>query len=124
MSITQVTEQDSVFLSSFRRLEKELRAEAPPWVYPLRKSAMAHFAEIGFPTTRQEEWRFTDVSPLAEVAFEPAEPPRDPPSRQELEEAGCLPPGSPSIVFVDGHFCRDLSSIERAPNGVILTSLA
>ena len=38
-----------------------------------REAAMAAFAAQGFPTTRDEEWRFTTVTPIADTAFVPAE---------------------------------------------------
>jgi len=41
------------------------------WLTELREKAAARFAEVGFPTTRQEAWRFTDVRSLAETAFSP-----------------------------------------------------
>src|SRR5207253_3045127 len=40
-----------------------------PWLVELRKRAMDHFAEIGFPSTRDEDWRFTSVEPIAQGAF-------------------------------------------------------
>ena len=38
-------------------------------VHAMRKDALARFAEPGFPTTRNEEWRFTNVTPLARLNF-------------------------------------------------------
>lgn len=124
MSVTEVLEKDNVFLSAFHRLERESSADTPPWVHPLRKAALAHFVEIGFPTTRQEEWRFTDVSPLVEVPFEPAPCPSRLPSPRQLEEAASLASTSRRIVFVNGHYAHDLSSTGPAPGGVVLMSLA
>lgn len=42
---------------------------AEPWVEKLRENAFARFAEQGFPTTRDEEWRFTNVAPIARTGF-------------------------------------------------------
>jgi len=39
------------------------------WLTELRERGAARFAEVGFPTTRQEAWRFTDVRPVAEASF-------------------------------------------------------
>ena len=44
---------------------------APAWVQPLREAAIARFAELGFPTTHDEEWRFTNVAPIARTTFVP-----------------------------------------------------
>ena len=46
------------------------RAEDPRWLVELRADAIARFSELGFPSTRLEEWRYTNVAPLAKLAFE------------------------------------------------------
>ena len=38
---------------------------------PLRKAAIARFSELGFPTTNDEDWRFTNVAPIAALPFKP-----------------------------------------------------
>ena len=50
------------------------RGEAPA-LAARRDEALSRFLATGFPTTRQEEWRFTSVAPIAEQAFAMAEPP-------------------------------------------------
>jgi Fe-S cluster assembly protein SufD len=45
---------------------------APHWLKPFREAAFARFAERGFPTTRDEEWRFTNVAPIARRSWTPA----------------------------------------------------
>ena len=39
------------------------------WLTELREKGAARFSEVGFPTTKQEAWRFTDVRPLAQTSF-------------------------------------------------------
>src|SRR5258708_1652069 len=56
-------------LQIFKRCEKE--ATHPPWLFPLRKAGLARFAELGFPTVRNEAWRFTNVAPIAKLPFKP-----------------------------------------------------
>jgi Fe-S cluster assembly protein SufD len=43
---------------------------AAPWVQALREAAFQRFAELGFPTTHDEEWRFTNVAPIVRGRFE------------------------------------------------------
>src|ERR1035441_8146894 len=48
------------------------RAEAtvqPKWLGPLRKAGIASFADQGFPTLQDEDWRFTNVAPIAKLPF-------------------------------------------------------
>lgn len=122
--MTTVLEERSSFLSHFDRREDRLNAGLPRWIHRLRRAAIARFAEMGLPTTRHEEWRFTNVSPLGETAFEPAAAPSEAPSTEELDAAGMPRLDGPRIVLVNGHSCPELSSIETLPDGVAMRSLA
>ena len=46
------------------------RTQDPGWLVALRADAIARFAELGFPSTKLEEWRYTNVAPLAKLALE------------------------------------------------------
>src|SRR5277367_3019283 len=46
-----------------------LEDRQPSWLYPMRKAAMGRFAETGFPGTNDEDWRFTNVAPIARLPF-------------------------------------------------------
>ena len=59
---------DSV-LAEYGRFSKGRGAAAPTWLRELRARAAARFAAAGFPTVRQEAWRFTNVAPIADGAF-------------------------------------------------------
>ena len=45
------------------------------WVGKIRQDAIARFTELGFPTTRNEDWHFTSVSPISESDFHVTEAP-------------------------------------------------
>lgn len=61
----------------------------PLWLAERRRMAAARFEELGFPTRRQEQWRFTNLAPLTRSAF----PPGGVEGRMRIELAGELPPG-------------------------------
>src|SRR5690348_13050130 len=111
------------FLEKFRRFELELRP--PVWLLPLRKAGMARFAELGFPTVHDEDWRFTNIAPLAKLPFKPAvEPVDDTAAKATLEKhIFANLPGS-RLVFVNGHFNAALSVAGKLPDGVKVASLA
>jgi Fe-S cluster assembly protein SufD len=92
--------------------------KAPAWLRALRAAAIERFAALGFPTTRQEEWRFTSVAPIAEGAFVTAADERGPGSL-----AGVVG-GGPQLVFVNGRYVAKLSSRAGLPPGVQMKSLA
>ena len=62
--MSAVAEQTGAWLELFTN-----QPPAPAWLQPLRDTAFARFAELGFPTTHNEEWRFTNVAPIARTTF-------------------------------------------------------
>ncbi len=111
------------FLEKFRRFESG--PQLPAWLLPLRKAGMARFAELGFPTVHDEDWRFTNVAPLAKLPFEPmAGPTDDAAAKVVLEQYIFADLPGPRLVFVNGHFQAALSAVGRLPDGVKIASLA
>ncbi|HJT77979.1 MAG TPA: Fe-S cluster assembly protein SufD [Gemmataceae bacterium] len=120
--MTAVTDDRETYLAAFAEFEKG-RREAPP-LQRLRQGAIERFAALGFPTTEDEEWRFTNLAPLTRVPFRPAT--GRPPAMTEADlrrltfsDADCH-----RLVFVNGRFAPDLSTRRPLPEGVILGSLA
>ena len=58
------------FVGAYEAFAANGASGAPPWLKEMRQRAIARFAEVGFPTTRLEQWRFTNVQPISETAFE------------------------------------------------------
>jgi Fe-S cluster assembly protein SufD len=110
-------------LQKFVRFENE--SKQPPWVFPLRKAGIARFAELGFPTINDEDWRFTNVSPIAKLPFQPVfEPSGNGVDQDSLANFafGSLP--GTRLVFINGHYAQKLSSPGTQPSGVKVSSLA
>lgn len=95
----------------------------PAWLADLRKAALAEFSTLGFPTTRNEDWHFTSVTPIAERTFRSAKPPSGAPPLTELLEAVTGDPAWPRAVFVNGSFDGSLSSLGGLPQGVRVNTL-
>jgi Fe-S cluster assembly protein SufD len=64
--MSAVAEQTGAWLERFTA-----QPAAAPWLQELREAAFQRFAELGFPTTHDEEWRFTNVAPIARAVFAP-----------------------------------------------------
>ena len=62
--MSALAEQTSAWLDQFTNLQS-----ASPWVQELRQTAFQRFVQLGFPTTHVEEWRFTNVAPIARTAW-------------------------------------------------------
>jgi len=61
-------EADS-YLAAFDQFEETEAGRRASWIYPIRKSGISRFAELGFPTLHDEDWRFTNVAPIARMPF-------------------------------------------------------
>jgi Fe-S cluster assembly protein SufD len=92
-------------------LEGEL-GPGPAWLQALREKARARLGEIGFPTTEQEEWRFTNVAPLRQWPLHAAEPSGRSISSADIKPFHLAGDGY-CLVFVDGRFRSDLSTLPR-----------
>jgi len=108
-------------LQKFEHLGKE--SNQPAWVFPLRKAGISRFAELGFPTLKDEDWRFTNVAPIANLPFNPVIGPvpnglaSDTLSRFPFQSLAAT-----RLVFVDGCWNSHLST--SAPKGMTAASLA
>ena len=112
-------------LSSFERWEKSMNGDSRTGLHGIRKAALRTFAERGFPTTKEEEWRFTSVAPIASMSFTPAL--ESMPTKVTASDITRYLLGnleSSRLVFLDGHFSADLSNVSRMPKGVHVGSLA
>ncbi len=117
------TQQLESYLENFSEFERLAASHDLPWLRKLRRDAFARFCEVGFPTTRDEDWRFTNVSAIAQTPFRRARNGRAQLSPQQLEPYG-IAGSAGQLVFVNGQFARDLSLLGKLPNGVKVSSLA
>ena len=60
------------FVREFEAREGTATAEGPEWLEPIRRAAMERFTRTGFPSARDEEWRFTPIAPIAQGTWQPA----------------------------------------------------
>jgi Fe-S cluster assembly protein SufD len=112
------------FLEAFNRLEQNGRAQDSTWLSGIRKAAIAKFLELGFPTTRSELWKYTNVSSVGETAFDfitDAEP--NEVSREKIRPFLLGIPNGLVLVFVNGVYSSALSQIHPLPKGIHLSSL-
>jgi Fe-S cluster assembly protein SufD len=121
--MTTATQETNAYLADFDRHEKDLVKKGTPGIHRLRKAAIARFAELGFPKARDEEWRFTNIAPLAAVPFELAhyegEGQRDKYAHVEPDEAtGSL------VLCINGYKTFVHHRGSALPEGVIITGLA
>jgi Fe-S cluster assembly protein SufD len=110
------------YLAEFRRRAGNGAPAVPQWLRDLRQAGIDRFAAVGFPTTREEAWRFTDIAPLAGTPFGPPQP-SGAGAPSQVVESILGGPSALRLVFVDGAYDAALSSLSGIPSGVRLGSL-
>jgi Fe-S cluster assembly protein SufD len=121
--MTQVADQ-TIHLSNYSLLE-ESAANGHAWLRDLRRGAMARFEEVGFPNSKKnEEWRHTNVSPIAKIPFRLGQQRADSTTRT-IQSNFAFGEGQTAaeLVFVNGQFVQELSQLDKLPRGVTIQSL-
>ncbi len=93
-----------------------------PWLRERRQTALARFAEQGFPTTRDEEWKYTSVAAIERQAFKPAVRASAAPSAAELDPFLLADLPAQHLVFMNGHYAPGPAA--PTPSGFVASSLA
>ena len=122
ITATQAPEKYSEIFDQF----SSRTATQPRWLQSLRKDAFARFTETGFPTTHDEDWRFTNVAEVSGTPFELAGTETAIPetvSKEQLEPFGASQFAS-QLVFINGLFSEELSTVVSMPKGVRVASLS
>ena len=99
-------------------------ASAPAWVQSMRRAAFDRFNALGFPTTKNEDWHFTSVSPIAEQEFVLLGSKSGDVHRADVARFGFGATNWHTMVFVNGRFAPELSDSAALPHGVKLWDLA
>ena len=112
------------YVSQFARFERTVNGNLKSPLHELRRRAISRFADIGLPTTRNEDWRFTDVSAIAKLPFELPED-----TANDLTSADLRPfifegVRTQYLVFVNGWYSARLSSAHPLAGGTKSGSLA
>jgi Fe-S cluster assembly protein SufD len=112
------------YLQGFEAFSRNGGAAAPQWARSLRLSAITRFEELGFPDTRNEDWHFTSVAPIAEADFAPLTAPTGRVTAAQLAPFTFGAKDWHTLVFVNGRFDAALSSTAGLPDGVQVLPLA
>ena len=111
------------YQSKFEAFEQSLNGARSTPVHEIRRNAMHRFVELGFPTTRQEEWRFTNILPITKTEFQPIlNYELNGVTKKDVQQF--LVKNSLQLVFIDGMFSPELSDFDLLPAGMMVGSLA
>jgi len=117
--VTELVKSENSYQAAFRSV-REL-APAAPWLELVRGSAMDRFEQLGFPSVRDEEWKYTNLATLAKESFEPVTSADQLDARDASRFAFPEADGA-HLVVVNGFLNEDLSST-TALGDVVATDL-
>jgi len=121
----EVTKEASDYVAAFHEQAESQRGKMPAWVEDLRRRAIEHFEMVGFPTTDVEDYKYTNVAPIARGNFQPASEAqaKNLIDGQTLERFVYPEAKRSRLAFVNGIFSSELSAIENLPDRVVVTEL-
>ena len=116
----------SIHQANFTAFEREAAATAntPAWLDTLRRTAMARFNLVGFPTRRAEAWRFTNIDPIVKTKFTLAGMPHDAAGIEAAQSFSFGSDAACELVFLNGVYTPKLSRPGKLPKGVTVQPLA
>ena len=117
----QVATGPQSYAEQFARFSQQ--TALPVALASLRDDGFSCFDRLGFPTTRLEDWRFTNIAPIAEKPFVAPTTGTDY-TRADLDALHMPRLDGPELVFVNGTFAPALSTTDGLPMGVRARSLA
>ena len=120
--MTQLVEEKQAHLLNFTGFEKS--SDSPDWLDSMRRSAIDRFDSVGFPSNKIEEWRFTNVAPIARTPFKLAAADGHGAGAGAVDHFSFGADAACEMVFVNGHFSPQLSRLGKLPRGVHVGSLA
>lgn len=118
------TESIRRFTESFTTFEQKLNGSSDPYISSLRRDAIDRFRALGFPTQKDEDWKFTDLAPIQALQYihDPVYNSRGLTGTQ-VRALSFGSPELPMVVFVNGMFSEEFSTLPAPASGVNISSL-
>lgn len=112
------------YIENFNTFQMKLNGQSKSFLNEIRKEAMNRLTELEFPTNRNEEWKYTNVSPILKHNFVPAVNTTIPEfTKEEIKKFLFNDFDCHLLVFVNGFYSEELSKINLLPKGVVVGSL-
>ncbi len=125
MTETKYTKTVDWYRSRFKIFEENLNGQQSSELHALRRKGLESFAEKGFPSTRDEEWKYTNVESIAGNEFLPAILSEEATANEnEIRRHFMSEAEAYRLVFVNGRFKPEFSATENLPEGAIVSGLS
>ncbi|MBN8548080.1 MAG: Fe-S cluster assembly protein SufD [Deltaproteobacteria bacterium] len=110
---------------NFLAFERSLNGDAHSPLHTIRSAAYSNFSRLGFPTTQNEDWKYTNLAPIARSSFSIAQP-HETPAQLSEQTLARIPRhlSATTLVFVEGMFRKEYSSALPEQAGLRIHTLA
>lgn len=125
--VTEIVKRENSYRRAFLELQESREGESVAWLERLRAGAMDRFEESGFPSVKDEEWKYTNVAAIAALDFQPASLLASAAGEVDLQELALFrhwETAKSQLVFINGRLRKDLSDWSAIPEGVVALDLA
>lgn len=112
------------FLADFEMLESRLNGESSTPLHAIRRDAIEQFGVLGFPTIRNEEWKYTNVQPFVRNSFSVPGNRKTTLTRDDIQPFLFHEDGDFVLVFVNGVFSAELSVLPEVQGGIVVDHFA
>lgn len=123
--MNQVSDSKKLYLDALaEKGAARIPGGSAAWVRDLRERGTADFSRLGFPTTRLEDWKYTNVGAIERHVFKPVPRNLNGATVEHVAAAAFQDIAVHWVVFVNGTYAPELSSVESLPTGVFVGSLS
>jgi len=121
--MSELKEIKDQYLKSYELFENGLNGDRISSISDLRKKAFGKFSELDFPTTKDEEWKYTSIAPLLEHNFVPSLQKKSL-TKEQLMDFLFENLNSNVVIVVNGLYYEELTTLKNIPKGVEVSSIA
>ena len=111
-----------ILLSNFKSFESKLNGKAAGKTHHKRKEALLNFEKLGFPGTKNEEWKYTNIAPALVKNYK--FPEQSFLSKKDIQPFLFKVSNANTLIFINGKFSKDLSEIVSPSDSFIITNFA
>ena len=112
------------YAAEFERVAAGLAGHSVPWLRELRLAAIERFAARGFPTARDEDWKYTRTNVIERRAFNCEAAGEMALDMENIDKLLQAESAAQRMVFINGRYFPALSRLDKLPAGVVVNSLA
>jgi len=111
------------YAAEFERVAAGLAGHSVPWLRELRQQAIARFVDRGFPTPRDEDWKYTRTTAIEKRKFSHAAGREFAMDMERVDELLQAESAAQRLVFINGRYFPALSRMDALPEGAAAVSL-